>query len=488
MLAVINFDAPVRGLLDELVADGTLPVLGELRRRGPEVALETPSTLLTAAAYPSLWTGATPAEHGIYYPFQWVGADMRVHRAGELSQPPAFWERASDAGAACVVVDAYEAHVPATIRGAFVAGCQFSNRVVLPHAVVPAGAASTHDARGPAVDEVFGAPTARGIAGILRGLRGGATRAAGLAARLVHEHGPDLAVLGLPVVHLAGHQLYDPGTVLGGSATGELRHGLREILVEADAAIGAFIEGLPAGTDVVVVSPHGMDRNTSRVDLMAPILEAVLGVARPREERVDRLRSLVPVSLRARVARALPAETALRLATRIATPQHDWARTRAFAVPSDTHGFVRLNLAGRERDGIVREEEREALIEEITEGLSTFELPDGSPLVTRVTRVHDAFGPGPQVHRLPDLAVAWSSAPPRAGEHVNSPRFGTFRSHGLASGRSGNHTDDAWALVVPGRSAAATPAAPRVESIAATVAALLGLDGAEGSLLEPANA
>ena len=486
MLAVINFDAPVRRLVDELVEGGQLPVLADLQRRGSEVSLETPSTLLTAASYPSLWTGAIAAEHGIYYPFQWVGDDMRVHRADSLSQPPAFWERASDAGATCVVVDAYEAHIPSAIRGAFVTGCQFSNRVVLRRAVVPVGVAGTRDVHGPSVDEVFGAPTPRGLTGILRGLRGGAARAAGLAERLVRDHRPDLAVLSFPVVHLAGHQLFDPDVVLGGRATDQLRHGLRELLTEADAAMGTFIESLPAGTDVVVVTPHGMGRNTSRVDLMTPILDAVLGGARPQEERVDRLRSIVPVSLRARIARALPEETALRLAARIATPQHDWSRTRAFSVPSDTHGLVRVNLAGRERDGIVREEECDALLEEIAEGLSTFELPDGSPLVTSVTRVHDAFGAGSQVHRLPDLAVAWSPVPPRAGEHVSSPRFGTFRSHGLASGRSGNHNDDAWALLVPGRSTVRAGAAPRVESIAATVAAVLGFEGQDDSLLEPA--
>lgn len=487
MLAVINFDAPARGLLDELVADGSLPVLADLRRRGSEVALETPSGLLTAASYPSLWTGATAAEHGIYYPFQWVAEEMRVHRADELGQPPAFWERASQAGATCIVVDAYEARVPGDVRGAFVAGCQFSNRVVLPRAVVPADAAGRRGARGPAVDEVFGAPTGRGLTGILRGLRGGAARAAALASRLVRAHGPDLVVLGLPVVHLAGHQLLDPDAVLRGGATDELRRGLREIVTEADAALAVLLECLPAGADLVVVTPHGMGPNTSRVDLTTPILEAVLGGGRPREERVDRLRSLVPVSLRARIARALPATTALRLAARIATPQHDWARTRAFSVPSDTHGLVRLNLAGRERDGIVREEERDGLIEEIVEGLSTFELPDGSPLVTAVTRVHDAFGPGPRIHRLPDLAVEWSRVRPLDGEVVSSPRFGAFRGHGLASGRSGNHTSEAWALLVPGRSTVRpTARPPRVEDVAATVAAALGHETAGEALLAPA--
>src|SRR5256885_8916367 len=34
-------------------------------------------------------------------------------------------------------------------------------------------------------------------------------------------------------------------------------------------------------------------------------------------------------------------------------PAYDWARTRAFSLPTDQHGWIRINLRGRERAGIV---------------------------------------------------------------------------------------------------------------------------------------
>jgi hypothetical protein len=48
---------------------------------------------------------------------------------------------------------------------------------------------------------------------------------------------------------------------------------------------------------------------------------------------------------------------------------------------------------------------------------------------------------------------------------------------GVGSGRSGNHTPDAWALVVPGSSKAVEPSRrPRLSDIAPTVCAVLGVD------------
>ena len=102
-----------------------------------------------------------------------------------------------------------------------------------------------------------------------------------------------------------------------------------------------------------------------------------------------------------RSPRLLPARVALELTSRISTPHHDWSQTRAFAVPSDTAGLVRLNLRGRERDGILDDRQAEEVLEELEAGLATFELPSGEPVVRFTRRVHDAFGPGGKVSMLP---------------------------------------------------------------------------------------
>jgi predicted AlkP superfamily phosphohydrolase/phosphomutase len=166
----------------------------------------------------------------------------------------------------------------------------------------------------------------------------------------------------------------------------------------------------------------------------------------------------------------------------------DWGRTRAFALPGDHSGYIRLNLRGRERDGIVEPSEADALMDEIADGLATFRDPDGSPAVATTHRIAQQLGPGARLDRLPDLVVEWSDRPSFGVTGVSSPRFGHVARRGAGTFRSGNHTPHAWAVVVPGRSRATQPSRPpRITDIAATACALLGADTtglAGASLLE----
>ncbi|HKY65466.1 MAG TPA: hypothetical protein VJM49_03810, partial [Acidimicrobiales bacterium] len=235
------------------------------------------------------------------------------------------------------------------------------------------------------------------------------------------------------------------------------------------------------GADLLVVSPVGMDVNTSRADLLPEMLRAVLDpeAARPGPSRsIWKLRAALPSGLRAKVASALPERTALDLTARLEMRGVDWKTTRAFAHPAENQGYVRLNLQGRERDGIVPPEQADALLDEIAAGLRTFVDLDGSPAVESVDRVADLFGTGDRAHQLPDLLVRWTARPATRIEGVRSDRYGTVLRHGVGSGRSGNHTEgDAWALVVPGASRLVEPARPpRLEDVAATAAALAGQD------------
>jgi hypothetical protein len=259
---------------------------------------------------------------------------------------------------------------------------------------------------------------------------------------------------------------------------------LDDVYIAIDAALRRVLDELPEGADLILLSPVGMDVNTSRADMLPDMLRAVLDPASPadaaqgspRGGSIWRLRAVLPTGLRAKVARALPERAALDLTARLELLRFDWSRTRAFAHPAENQGYVRLNLRGRERDGIVDPVDADALLDEIADGLASFTDLDGRPAVASVERVADHFGRGSRAALLPDLIVRWTDRPATMLDGVRSPRFGTVRRHGVGSGRSGNHTEgDAWALVVPGGAELVTPSRPpRLEDIAATAAALAG--------------
>jgi predicted AlkP superfamily phosphohydrolase/phosphomutase len=493
VLALIGLDAASPAIVEELLAEDRLPHLRAFRASGTGLALETPALHFPAGVYPTLWSGVPLAQHGIHFPFMWSAPDQRVRFHSSFPYPAAMWERLAQSRATCVVLDAYESPTPKAIDGLYLRGWQFRNRVVLQPAGSPKGALRHWERRfGRAVraEEVFGLPDERRLRRLASRLVAAPRRIADLAVAAVREVRPDLLVVSMPAVHIAGHQFWNPSAVLEDARPelgAELRSALRRVYVEADAAIGRIVDALPASADVIVFSALGMGPETSRQDVLGSLLSAVLDGAREERGpgRAWDFRGRVPASLRARVADALPDSVAISLTAALELRGVDWSRTRAFALPSDTVGYVRLNLRGRERDGVVEAGEADALIEEIDAGLRTFVLPSGALAVTAVDRVVNVVPNGPGSALLPDLVVRWSAEPARPNEVLTSRSFGAVQRKGVGSGRSGNHTADAWALVLPGAAKLSTGSdRANIIDLAATALGRFGLDHAGVELLE----
>src|SRR4029079_7388394 len=84
VIAVIQFDAASASLLEQMGEEGRLPNLARLRDAGTEVELETPAQHFPASAYQDLYRGVETGDHGLFYPFQWVGDDQRIRLAAGL--------------------------------------------------------------------------------------------------------------------------------------------------------------------------------------------------------------------------------------------------------------------------------------------------------------------------------------------------------------------------------------------------------------------
>jgi predicted AlkP superfamily phosphohydrolase/phosphomutase len=265
----------------------------------------------------------------------------------------------------------------------------------------------------------------------------------------------------------------------------ELDTTVADIYRATDEAMHKILAALPADADILVVSPAGMGQNSSRSHLLPEMIRAVLtrgsgrtvGQGAPSSSLLSTVRSMVPTTLRSWIAKALPDKWAVELATVLELRGVDWRHTQAFMMPNDDAGFVRLNLRGRERNGIVDPRESNQLLDTITAGLKTFTDPDGQPAIKRIVRTSDIGIDGPCLAHLPDLIVQWNdrAVMPTAG--VSSPLYGEIPSQGWGTGRTGCHTGDAWVLLVPGRSRVKAPQKnPHIVDIAATVCALLGAD------------
>ena len=489
MLALLQFDSASLPLLRRMLEDGRLPTLARLAREGAWETLDASATFLQSSTYMTLCTGMDVREHGVYSAVPWSAPAQRPRFMYALPHPPTVWERLTAAGRRSLIVDPILAWAPDRIAGVYLSGWQFEDRMVargraLPRAV-GAGLARRLG-RGPRLDDVYGARSAGSLLEWRRHLVAAPDRAADAVVELLRREPFDLVWVNFGAAHKAGHHLWDPAAVadapLDDTTEHRLRAGLAQVYEAVDRAMDRILAALPDRADVIVFSPTGMDANTSRADLLPGMLDAVLAGGTPRAKRarsrspIWAIRSAVPTSWRDRAARLLPDDLVADLATRLYL-RRDWSRTRAMAVPGENKGYIRVNLAGREREGIVRPGEVDELLETIAAGLRTFHDPDGEPSITCVERMTSMTSTGSAVSRLPDLVVHWGGYPAGRLSRVTSPVHGDVTRLGVGSGRSGNHVDDAWAVILPGPSRRRDPGRPaRITDIAATACALLGAD------------
>ena len=215
----------------------------------------------------------------------------------DLPAPMSVWDRLGEAGRRCARGRRLGVSRPAQDRaGTVISGWQFTNRFMLRSWSAPRGVdqeLAHRFGRPPLVEEVYGRPSARTLKRLRRDLLTAPGRLADALTELVRREPFDLLWLGLPAVHVAGHQLYDPASQLWDSASQkqdvapedrrELESGLDEVYEAADTALGRILAALPAEADLILLSAVGMGVNTSRSDLLPGMLRSVLhGTSSPR--------------------------------------------------------------------------------------------------------------------------------------------------------------------------------------------------------------
>ena len=162
------------------------------------------------------------------------------------------------------------------------------------------------------------------------------------------------------------------------------------------------------------------------------------GQVKGRFDPVRALRDLLSKDLRKNLAGMLPTSLRDKLAQRVDTGNFDWSRTRAYCLPSDLEGCIRINLKGREPEGTVEPGAAyEAACRELKAALEELTDPNtGKPAVREVLMVDQTF-PGPRRDHLPDLVVLWDAAVPITA--LASSRIGTVTGES-PDPRPGTHT------------------------------------------------
>jgi predicted AlkP superfamily phosphohydrolase/phosphomutase len=156
----------------------------------------------------------------------------------------------------------------------------------------------------------------------------------------------------------------------------------------------------------------------------------------------------VPSSLKRRLQRLARKSLVHRVVQQTPLPAYDWSRTVAFSLPTDQHGYLRVNLGGRESRGIVARSDYEAVCQRLEELLLGLKNEAGEPVVRAVLSMAAAHG-GVPPDVLPDLIVHWEDAACVPELRLMTPPL-VCAAAGIK--QTGQHAPDGFFLLRPARS------------------------------------
>jgi predicted AlkP superfamily phosphohydrolase/phosphomutase len=488
---LIGLDAAEPRLIEEWIADGSLPVLAALKQRGAYGRLRSSAEWLAGSPWPTFYTGRSPGDHGFYHHLGWSPDRMNAERPSPRTIPLVpFWYGFGPAGPRTVAIDVPMTYHPEPFNGVALSGFASHDGLVPPGAF-PADIldwVTREIGPAPATNEEYVPLPVQRLLEIRDEQHHGTRLVADLATALLRREPSDLFVVAFGATHRGGHKLWDATGVKGEPSPAEraaLADALRRIYMECDAAVGRIIDAAGDTALTLVFSLHGMGANTSRVEVLPEMVRRTLegppADRAPRTGLLHGLRELVPNEWRHAVKSRLPVFVQDRLTAFWRTGGYDWPRTRAFCPLADLQGYVRINLVGREAKGVVQPgSEYEALCGQIADGLQTFVDADtGERVAFDIGRPGTIFPGGERVAGLPDLIVPWATSPTADQRALVSPTLGTIEmpSPGTnPTGRSGNHRPEGFLIAIgSGFAPGAVVEGGHILDLAPTVHAALGV-------------
>ncbi|MCO4770281.1 MAG: alkaline phosphatase family protein [Deltaproteobacteria bacterium] len=438
-LVIIGWDGATPELVKPWMADGTLPHLAQLAKRGAWSPLRSLLHPLSPAAWTSAFTGLNPGRHGIWDFGQLKPGTYEVaHTDASMRHGATLWDIAEDCGLRSVVMNVPLSHpAPKPSRGVFVPGLGADS---LEDACWPRNLAGLIESETPGYAIDVNSYEHADPSEFLAALHQMVESRGVVAEALLRRERPDLFVCTFVATDRVQHAFWQQAALPTGDGSQlgwKFADAIKDVYVQLDAILGRLIHAAGPDAAVLVVSDHGFGDLQGDIYLNSVLEEmGLLDVWRPAEAPrgligsiAERILGRLPSALRRRdpgFTEHVPRFGDIR-----------WEGTRAYA--RGLFGQVSLNLRGREPVGQVEPgPEADALLSTISERLLALRTPDGrEPLIDAVFRGGELYE-GPMLEEAPDLIVVpkdfrWMT---RAGREIG-PKGELFGP--AAVGHTGNH-------------------------------------------------
>jgi predicted AlkP superfamily phosphohydrolase/phosphomutase len=515
-IVVIGVDSADFYLVQEWVSEGYLPAMASLIARGCWGKLNSTADIGSGTVWPSFFTGSSPAKHrGLHLHGRRIkpGTYRLAYfppRANLLKREP-FWLQLSLAGKRIAVLDVPMTYPIEGLNGIQLVGWGAHSPQWRPDSWPPEiinDVISSYGSNPAADDDEFTPKTLDELSNFYTALTAGIEKKGLISRSFLDKEAWDLLITVFAESHCVGHNFWhltdENHPEYDSESAKTLGDSIFNVYSLIDSEMSRIIDSAPDAT-FFIVSTEGMGASYTGSHLLPEILRR-LGMG-PEEISLDnnlskrfkisakRLRQLMPsvrwgpdasmrnikgklpVSLVKAIElgkRLVPQDTWHSLKCYLSSLGNDWRWSRAFPLPSDFNGAIRINLKGREPEGRVEPgAEYEALCDELIEEISKLiNVDTGKMAVSKVIRV-DRIHKGEYLDELPDIVVRWTSDAPIRG--LYSPRIGTVTGE-TNPHRTGAHRPYGF-LIASGKHIArgrTLKEEPNIMDIAPTILYLMG--------------
>ena len=423
-LVILAFDSGDPTLLQHWVEQGHLPVVSSLMERGCWAETSSPELLLEHGAWLSIFSGISRCDHGYYYFRQLVPGsyELRLTYGPEINTLP-FWGLLGN-DKRVVVVDVHDMRLIPDLPGAQIANWAV-HRGYVSRAPVDQPRSEPRELL-EQISQSFGKPQQ-----IIenpeadldqnrrfhRDLLARVQKKGSLCRHLIEGETPEILVVSFGESHTAGHQFWRFCRDAAGHGRNghELGDAMRDVYQAIDREMGLLLSQMPTSANVFILSSIGLADHYPTGGLMAAFCRELGYQASPLPKAASSgpmaiARRLVPESWRTALSKNFSRETREQLFAKQFCVSADWSRTTAFAIPSMYTGFLRVNLRGREPQGVVEPgRDYQSVIESLENDLHQLIDPQtGQPAIEKVVRSREVYGCNDS-EILPDLIVHWKS-------------------------------------------------------------------------------
>jgi predicted AlkP superfamily phosphohydrolase/phosphomutase len=434
---VIGLDGATFDLMRPWLAEGKLPTIARLMREGAAGEMTSVPNMNSGAAWATFATGLNPGKHGVYWLVEYKPNSYELQPTNALSRHgETIWARLSRRGKRVAVLNVPITWPAEPVNGVLVAGWDCPGVRSRGFTYPPEFAQELLRACDGEfiITAAYEAPEATLKGDLALGIRTihKQTESHLKAARYVLSQGPwDLFIVIFTATDIAHHLLwktFDPNhPAYDPQEAARYGGAIYDIYRQLDDAIAELIQYADEDTTVIVMSDHGAGMKAGAVHSLNRWLESQ-GLlkrteARPSSLRRQTMRLLADAiwasrrvlneAQRERIKGWLPMLRGLRSKAEmhLYSAQIDWSRTLAYG--NDADDFIRINLKGREPQGIVAPEDYEALRDHIIERLYAWRDPQsGRPLVEKVWKREEIYF-GPFVDKADDILIRWADFVPQ---------------------------------------------------------------------------